>query len=278
MTRAAERGVVVRTFGGALSPGHSTVRVAPNKPVPVSPGFQGCPAYGDGGDRQLNVLKNRVDSAAWMPTPFASVLGLGWPPGVVRRMRDEWSRRDSLSVAANEGLPVTVEGYFVAAKQEGPEATNCHGADASFRDWHLWLASTPGKNRTRSIVVETTPAIRALHPEWSLNGIHKLVRDSTLVRVSGWLMLDPEHPEDARDALGDSSRDADRDADSGELEGLSMIDDPSGHPERARDLPLSFRAKRGICTMRSCARRKLHEMAHQLCNADTTGHVSRPHT
>ena len=80
-------------------------------------------------------------------------------------------------------------------KAGGPEATNCHGADASFRDWHLWLAPTPGKDRRRSIVVETTPAVRANHPTWSLNAIHKLVRDSTLVRVSGWLMLDPEHPE-----------------------------------------------------------------------------------
>jgi hypothetical protein len=110
-------------------------------------------------------------------------------------MRDGWSRRDSITVAENEGLPVAVEGYLVAGKQEGPEATNCHGADASFRDWHLWLSETPGKDRRRSIVVETTPAIRANHPEWSLNGIHKLVRDSTRVRVSGWLMLDPEHPE-----------------------------------------------------------------------------------
>ena len=97
-------------------------------------------------------------------------------------------------MAAKEGLPVAVEGYFVAAKQEGPEATNCHGADAAFRDWHLWLAATPGKDRRRSIVVETTPAVRS-ERQWTLNAMHELARDSTLVRVSGWLMLDQEHPE-----------------------------------------------------------------------------------
>ena len=194
LRRGIDRQAVVRTAGDVVAPGGPAPRRS-DKPMPVSPGFQGCPAYGDGGDRQLNFLKNRVDSAAWAPTPFATVIEIDWPPMIVRRMRDGWRRRDSVAVAAKEGLPVAVEGYFVAGKQQGPEATNCHGADPSFRDWHLWLSATPGKDRRRSIVVETTPAIRANHPEWSLNGIHKLVRDSTRVRVSGWLMLDPEHPE-----------------------------------------------------------------------------------
>lgn len=194
LRRGIERPAVVRTAGGVVAPGGPALGRS-DKPMPVSSGFQGCPAYGDGGDRQLNFLKNRVDSAAWVPTPFATVIDLDWPSTIVRRMRDGWRRRDSVAVATKEGLPVAVEGYFVAAKQEGPEATNCHGAEPSFRDWHLWLSATPGKDRRRSIVVETTPAIRANHPEWSLNGIHKLVRDSARVRVKGWLMLDPEHPE-----------------------------------------------------------------------------------
>ena len=46
-----------------------------------------------------------------------------------------------------------------------------------------------------SIVVETTPVIRARHPEWKLGEIHRLVRDSTPVRVSGWLLFDPDHPD-----------------------------------------------------------------------------------
>jgi len=190
--RTYERAAVVGTSGGTVTPGrfgNGSRRVAP-----VSPGFRGCPAQGDGGDRELNVLKNRVDSAAWAATPFSSVLGLSWPRGATKRGRAEWSIVDSLTVAATEGLPVAVEGYFVAAKQEGPEATNCHGADAAFRDWHLWLAATPGKDRRRSIVVETTPAVRS-ERQWTLNAMHELARDSTLVRVSGWLMLDQEHPE-----------------------------------------------------------------------------------
>ena len=192
-----ERPVIVHTSGGVAAGSGSGFESAalPAKQPPVSPGFEGCPAEGDGGDRELNLLKNRVDSAAWKSTPFETVLGLSWPAGVSRRARPEWSARDSVAISRHEGLPVTVEGYFVGAKQEGPESPNCHGADRTFRDWHIWLAEMPGKDRRHSIVVETTPVVRAMHPEWSLATIHKLVRDSTPVRVSGWLLFDQEHPE-----------------------------------------------------------------------------------
>jgi hypothetical protein len=187
------RPVIIHTSGGATTVGDAAG--APAKPTPVSPGFEGCPPEGDGGDRELNRLKNRIDSGAWKPTSLETILQFRWPSEVTRRTRAEWSRSDSVAVAKREGLPIAVEGYLVGAKQEGPEATNCHGADRTFRDWHIWLATEPGKDRRRSIVVEATPAVRATHPEWSLAMIHKLVRDSTPVRVSGWLLFDQEHPE-----------------------------------------------------------------------------------
>ena len=193
--RLSERRIVVHSSAGA-TPARTDRPPAPTRrPTPKSPGFEGCPGDGDGGDRELNRLKNRVDTATWVPTSFASILALGWPADVVRRSRASWSRSDERRVAASEGQPVIVEGYFVGAKVEGPEATNCHGAESKFRDWHVWLASSPGKDRRHSIVVETTPVIRAQHPKWKLGTIRSLVRDSTPVRVSGWLMLDPEHPD-----------------------------------------------------------------------------------
>jgi hypothetical protein len=183
------------THSGGAAEGVGGSRGDSHRQPPVSPGFEGCPPDGDGGDRSLNRLKNRVDSTTWAPTSIGNVLSLAWPPSAVRRPRDEWSRADRRAVARSEGLPIAIEGYFVGAKTEGPEATNCHGAESKFRDWHLWLAATPGKDRRRAIVVETTPAIRAQHADWSINDIHRLVRDSTLVRVSGWLLFDQEHPE-----------------------------------------------------------------------------------
>lgn len=190
------RPVIVHTSSGVSTPSAANgAFTASAKPTPVSPGFEGCPPEGDGGDRPLNRLKNRVDSASWKPTPFETVLRLRWPSDVTRRPRAEWTASDSATVAKREGLPIAVEGYLVGAKQEGPEATNCHGADRTFRDWHLWLAAAPGKDRSRAIVVEITPAVRSTHPEWSLSTLHKLARDSTPVRVSGWLLFDQEHPE-----------------------------------------------------------------------------------
>ena len=192
--RLSERRVVQSSAG--VTPARTDrPPTTPRRPVPESPGFAGCPGDGDGGDRELNRFKNRVDTAAWVPTPFATILDLGWPPAIVRRSRATWSRSAARRVASSEGRAVVVEGYFVGAKVEGPESTNCHGAESKFRDWHLWLASSPGKDRRRSIVVETTPVIRARHPEWKIGDIHRLVRDSTRVRVSGWLLLDPEHPD-----------------------------------------------------------------------------------
>lgn len=165
------------------------------KQQPVATGFQGCPPEGDGGDPALNRLKNRGDSTRFVPTPLDGVLALPWPPGIERRRRADWSRADAARVSRSEGTPVAIEGYFAGAKREGPESPNCHGADDAFRDWHLWLAGAPGRDRSRSVVVEATPVIRARHPAWSLGGIRRLVRDGDRVRVSGWLLLDPEHPD-----------------------------------------------------------------------------------
>lgn len=187
-----------RTSGVSAGVTETPIRGLPSlarKPTAVSSGYKECPPTGDGGDPTLNRLKNRTDSATWLPADLDAVRTLAWPKRVERRARAAWTRGDRMAVAKFEGLPLVVEGYFAGAKTERPEATNCHGADADFRDWHMWLSSTPGRDRTNAIVVETTPAVRALHPRWKLSTIHRLARDSTRVRVSGWLFLDPEHPD-----------------------------------------------------------------------------------
>lgn len=165
------------------------------KPQPVDVDFRGCPPEGDGGDPLLNRLKNRSDEASYIPVDFASVENLPWPQGIERRAHGRWSRQDAAAVAHYEGIPISVEGYLAGVKEEGPESPNCHGDDHEFRDFHIWLVASPGSDRSHSIVVEVTPRLRAAHPAWSLDHLRALVKSKDHVRISGWLMLDPEHPD-----------------------------------------------------------------------------------
>jgi hypothetical protein len=169
--------------------------VMPAKPTPREITFDGCPPDGDGSDRQLNQLKNRVDDGNYVPVPFAAIDTLPWPRSVDRVQRVRWSAADREAVSRYEGLPVSVEGYLAGAKVEGPESPNCHGADPKYRDWHVWLVGSPGADRSTSIVVEATPRVRAERPGWRISELTRAVREKSPVRISGWLMLDPEHPE-----------------------------------------------------------------------------------
>ena len=40
-----------------------------------------------------------------------------------------------------------------------------------------------------------TPPVRANHPNWTTKLLRKIGKDQQRVRISGWLMLDPEHPD-----------------------------------------------------------------------------------
>jgi hypothetical protein len=167
----------------------------PVKPQPVNAPFKGCPPEGDGGDPALNRLKNRIDEGNYVAVPFDAIAQLEWPQSVGRRRRAKWSASDTERVARYEGIPVSVEGYLARTKLEGPESANCHGADNEFRDFHIWLTKTPNEDRKGSIVIETTPPVRAKHPNWRTDLLGQIARKDQRVRISGWLMLDPEHPD-----------------------------------------------------------------------------------
>jgi hypothetical protein len=167
------------------------------KPAPGQlPDFLGCPPQGDSPRAaSLNLRKNRVDEGDYRPVPFDSILLLPWPRTAENRMPDRWEADDRDSIGRYEGIPVAVEGYLAGAREAGPESPNCHGASDELQDWHVWLTRRRGADRTRSIVTEPTPRVRARHPGWTLAKLRRLQRDTALVRVSGWLMFDPEHPE-----------------------------------------------------------------------------------
>lgn len=172
----------------------SDIPTAPH-PTPQEEVYNGCPGQGDGTDPELNTLKNRVDSGQWQPVPFAALLHLGWPPGIDTKHMAQWSAADRAQVAPHNGVPVQTEGYILLARQEGPESPNCHSV--SDLDFHTWLADQPGSPAARpgAVVIEFTPRVRAKHPTWTVGGLNSLAQARTRVRVSGWTMLDPEHPD-----------------------------------------------------------------------------------
>jgi hypothetical protein len=171
-----------------------------NKPPPPPTIYQGCPAAGDGGDPQLNTRKNRIDAAPWYPVPISSILALTWPKSIEQKPRASWSSGDKAQIAQYEGIPVQIEGWIAGAKQQGPESCNCHST--SDVDNHLWIVDSASGSRAQSVVAEVTPRMRALHPGWAFSRIRPLVTDRVKVRISGWLLMDQEHPSEVGKTRG----------------------------------------------------------------------------
>jgi hypothetical protein len=163
------------------------------KPRVIAQTFQGCPASGDGGVPVLNTLKNRIDEGNWEPVTFDSILNLGWPPTIEHKPRSRWSKADTEAIAEHEGAPVQVEGYLLRAKKMSPETANCHSVGQV--DFHIWMGNDPDDGRERSVVIETTPRVMFHHPQWTLRNFQQLASRGEKVRISGWLMMDPEHPD-----------------------------------------------------------------------------------
>ncbi|HZU36747.1 MAG TPA: hypothetical protein VFA18_12590 [Gemmataceae bacterium] len=168
----------------------------PVKPTPQSSVFKGCPPEGQGGDTALNRLKNREDVASqWIPVQFAAVAGLSYPDTIGRKRRADWTPAETEAIAQWEGIPIAVQGYLAGVRQEGKEACNCEHTEADQVDYHLWLTAEPGQGKRDSIVVEMTPRVRARHPGWRVPQVQALVDNGDMVRISGSLMMDQEHPE-----------------------------------------------------------------------------------
>ncbi len=165
---------------------------------------QDCPPQGDGGDTTLNRLKNRTE----LPGSFIHMKVDGFiasTPVVKSRPKrmdlfpqDERGKLDSV-----DRLSITLEGYLVDAKQGESESSNCHAKTK--RGLRFWVApeqppawNTPAAKALlpRSVVAEASPYWQGEHADtWQMGFIGPMVKDHFKVRVSGWLLYNPEHPE-----------------------------------------------------------------------------------
>jgi hypothetical protein len=170
------------------------------KGVPNKTVFHGkegdCPAEGNGFDPDQYVLKNRTD----MPTTYHDVSwqaidNLDYPEGAPMHRKD-WSESQLADIEPVEGVAVRVVGYLVAIKPQNGgngEGTNCKFNKTGDVDFHLAIVSQEGDGEANSIVVEFTPRILKNHPNWTKAKLLPWLDSDQPVRVSGWLMLDPDH-------------------------------------------------------------------------------------
>lgn len=161
-----------------------------------------CPPEGEGAhnDPKQNVLKNR-DTA---PSAYEQMTVTQFKKTFKKDLklptrRENFSDAQLALVAPGEQRGITLTGYILRAVKQGPETANCGSATRT--DIHVWLyskTSTDKAERTRlrgyAIVTEATPGWQDSHPTWTTAKLEKLARDEVKVRVSGWVMFDPEHP------------------------------------------------------------------------------------
>lgn len=167
-----------------------------DKQDPLARTLDGCPAQGEGGDPELNVLKNRVDPGNYVSVSFDSLTTLTWPKNIEREPMALWPEPSRAFISQFAGLPISVEGYIVGVREGPPDSANCNWDTSSYLDWHLSFAKNARDARALSVLAEVTPRVRINH-RWTLDVIHSLIMgDHIPVRLSGWLYFDPEHPGD----------------------------------------------------------------------------------
>ncbi len=156
--------------------------------------FDKCLPEGQGGDAELNRNENRTDEGNYQAVSLDNLLNLPWPKDVEGKSRDQWPQNARDFAAKAEGLPITVEGYIAKVEQRGPEAANCNSsADLTLQITVVAHPEAVG-DLSKGMMMLITPRVRVNHPGWTPDKLNRLVK--ARVQISGWLLLDPEHPDD----------------------------------------------------------------------------------
>lgn len=173
------------------------------KPSPKKTTFHGqggnCPWNGDNSDPDTFVNKNRADTAEqdgiqYHDVTWSAIAQLKYP--VAKPLRKNWPLDQIAEITPFEGEAVRTTGYLVAYKPQSGgkgEGTNCHLSAASDTDTHMALVDGVGEAEKTSVVIEFTPRFLKAHPNWKKSVLSPWINEDNPVRISGWLMLDPDH-------------------------------------------------------------------------------------
>lgn len=173
------------------------------KPAPQKTTFHGqggdCPWNGDDSDPDTFVHKNRADTAEkdgvqYHDVTWAAIANLKYP--VAKPLRKNWTAEQIAEITPFEGVALRTTGYLVAFKPQSGgsgEGTNCHLNAPSDTDTHMALVESVGDAEKSSVVIEFTPRFLKAHPNWKKSTLSPWLNSDNPVRISGWLMLDPDH-------------------------------------------------------------------------------------
>lgn len=158
-------------------------------------GTKTCGPTGSAPGNETNRRKNRVDvPLSYHQISFDAFFGL--PDLHVPKDRSKWKQNDADEIASFEGVSISLTGYLVAIKPQDSgsgETTNCRWTNYSETDWHMALVEESGQGEKLAVVVETTPRVRIKHKKWTEANLAPWLDSDLPVRISGWLMFDPEH-------------------------------------------------------------------------------------
>jgi hypothetical protein len=195
------------TTGGGTTPA-SAIDPTWTKQKPVSVAYSGsegsCPAGGAGGDTPTNLLKNRSDEPAEIhDVQWSAIMDLKYPDAPT--MRSKWTQAQLAQITPFEGVAVRTVGFLAhnAKVEDGGtgESTNCKFLDGDDVDWHIYLAQQSADTSIgKTVIVETTPRFRK-NRNWDFTVMERFVGQGP-VRISGFLMLDPEHRSQVGTARG----------------------------------------------------------------------------
>jgi len=171
--------------------------ISPNKSQPEQATFNNCPPDGLGGDKELNLLENRIDAGSYVPVSFDTITRLTWPKSVEQLELKDWPSDGRAFIAQYSGIPIAVEGYFGSVKEDAPSAANCNINNSTNKDWSIFLTKNARDELSTAVIVSVTPRVRASHSRWSLDLLRStIINDHLLVRVSGWLLFNPTRSQD----------------------------------------------------------------------------------
>ncbi len=153
--------------------------------------YKDCGTEGNAKDanlKQLNQLKNRSN------LPTEQDINPAISLEKILETGDDENRWNTSQAA-------TIKGYIIDIKKGGVETCNCKMKEEQDRDTHIELVLDPmHEGKTKRMVVEVTPRIREQMKAQGINWSTRSLRDQFLgrwVKVTGWLLFDQEHADEA---------------------------------------------------------------------------------